>query len=90
MIDERHQPTLFCEVINDAIRDVVRALGGAKKVGGLLWPERESGAQDLLNACLNKERREKLSIDQLLLLIKLGKEKNVHSIINFISGDTGY
>ncbi len=29
----------FFEDINDALREAVRALGGVKQVGALLWPE---------------------------------------------------
>lgn len=64
------QPALFHETFTEAIEDCVRALGGTKKVGVLLWPEKgvEEARRALLDA-LNPERAQKLSPDQVLLVL---------------------
>lgn len=53
-----NQQPLFCEDIFEALRVDVMALGGAKKVGCLLWPELSADkAGEMLNNCLNRTRR---------------------------------
>lgn len=85
------QSSLFFEDINDALREVVRSLGGAKKVGLMLWPEKSmEQAQQLLLACLNNERRERLDPDQLLFLLREARRANCHAAMNYIASETGY
>lgn len=85
------QQRLFFEDINDALREVVQQLGGAKAVGAVLWPEKSvEQAQVLLLACLNSERKERLSPEQLVLLLRKGREAGCHAAINFICESCGY
>lgn len=85
------QPQLFYEDISDALRAVVQALGGHKPVGAKLWPEKvPDAAGRLLSDCLNAAKPEKLSPDQVLLLIKWGRECGCHAAMNFLAGETGY
>lgn len=85
------QKRLFFEDINDALREVVQQLGGAKAVGPMLWPEKTmEQSQMLLLACLNSERKERLTPDQVLLLLRKGREADCHEAMQFIAEQAGY
>lgn len=76
--------------INDALIDAVKALGGSKQVGPVLWPEKApDAAQRLLLACLNDDRPERLSPDQLMLICKLARAKGHHGVISYILHSLG-
>ncbi len=86
-----HQPKLHYEDFNDALHDLVQALGGFKKVGPKLWPEiPPDEAAHRLRHCLNRDRREKLSPQQVLLLLRWGREIDFHGAKHFVDDDTGY
>jgi len=82
---------LFYEDVNEALREVVNHLGGAKKVGVMLWPDKSvEQAHPLLLACFNTERRERLTPEQVVLLLKWGREQGCHAALHFICDTTGY
>lgn len=82
---------LFYESISDAIRPVVHALGGSKKVGPLLWPSKPAiQAAQRVTDCLNDGRPEKFSPDELLMLARWGKEAGCHTLIFHLCGEAGY
>jgi hypothetical protein len=79
------------ESLNDALIDCVKAAGGSKQVGPLLWPEKApDAAQRMLLDCLNEDRPAKLSPEQVLLVLRLARAKGHHEGIAFILGDLGY
>ena len=79
------------ESINEALQSAVTALGGFKKVGPALRPELPiDQAAGWLRDCLNPSRREKLSPEQVLLIVREASRAGVHSLMNFIAFDTGY
>lgn len=78
------------EDINDALQAAVKALGGYKKVGPMLWPELGETAGNRLRDCLNAGRREKLSPEQVLLLLRKAREAGYHAAMHFVAFDTGY
>lgn len=81
----------FFEDLNDALREAVRQLGGNKKVGPLLWPELPPGQADgRLRDCLNAERREKLSPEQVLLILLKAREAGFHGAMAYVAGQAGY
>lgn len=81
----------FFESVNDALVSAVTALGGNKKVGAKLRPEMLADqAGGWLRDCLNPDRREKLSPEQVMLIAKMAREAGYHSLMNFIAFDTGY
>ena len=85
------QPSLFYESFTDAIRDVVRACGGAKVVGSKLWPEKSpDAASRLLADCLNEHRAERLSPEHLLMLARMGKDIGCHAILHYQCQEVGY
>lgn len=84
-------PSLFHESLGDALRDCVQACGGFKAVAALLWPEKAPDvASRLLNDCLNEAKREKLSPEQVMLLLRLARERGCHAGMQFIARDAGY
>lgn len=77
--------------INDALISCVKAAGGSKSVGPLLWPEKTpDGAQRMLLDCLNEERPARLSPDQLLYVLRAARAKGFHEGIEFLCSDLGY
>lgn len=86
-----HQSPLFCESLTDALRDAVRACGGTKAVGSKLWPEKAADAASrLLADCLNDDRKERLTPDQLLLLARMARERGCHSVMTYMLAELGY
>lgn len=85
------QVSLFHEDIWQALRDCVSALGGSKKVGILLRPELDAQtAGRWLLDCLNPERKEKLCVEQVLLILRESRRISCHAGIAFINRDAGY
>jgi len=79
------------DTINDALIECVKAAGGSKSVGSILWPEKTvNDAQRLLLACLNIERSEKLCPSQTMLILKLAKDAGSHVGIEFICQSLSY
>ncbi|MCS4509157.1 hypothetical protein [Xylophilus ampelinus] len=75
----------------DAARDAVKALGGAKKVGTLLWPDKttDNAARYLLD-CLNGQRAERLSPSQVLLLMRMARQVGFHGLAEYFMAEAGY
>lgn len=85
------QEPLFYETLNDALKAIVQALKGAKAVGVKLWPEKTPDtASRLLNDCLNPDRAEKLSPEQVLWLLSQGRQIGCHAAMNFLAREAGY
>ena len=77
--------------INSMLIECVKAAGGSKKVGEILWPEKSiNEAQKLLLACLNEDRPEKLSPDQAFLIERLAKNAGCNVAIEFRCKSLGY
>jgi len=85
------QPDLIHESIYDAVHDAVRAIGGSKKVGCLLWPAKSvKDAENRINDCLNCDRAEKFSLVELIFILKLAREVGYHGALHFINDECGY
>lgn len=85
-----NDPLLYEDEL-DAARDAVKHLGGAKKVGPLIWPDKapDTAARYLLD-CLNGSRAERLSPSQLLLLMRLAREVGFHGLAGYMLREAGY
>jgi len=69
---------LWHEDILDALKADIAALGGPKEVGALLWPEKSvAAARGLLLDCVNPDRSQRLTPDQVSFLIR--EARNVGS-----------
>lgn len=86
-----NQYELIHETLNEAMTDAVRALGGSKKVGILLWPAKPiDEAKNRLNDCLNPARPEKLSLSEILWILRAAREAGYHGAMAFIAQECGY
>ena len=79
------------ESLNQALVECVKAAGGSANVGPKLWPEksREAAQRQLLD-CLSDERHAKLSPDQVLLVLRLARDKGFHGGIGYVLEKLGY
>lgn len=85
------EQALFHDSIHEALRDVVMACGGYKAVGRRLWPEKSvEAAGRLLADCLNDARSERLAPEQVLLLLRMGREAGCHAAMAYLAGEAGY
>lgn len=75
----------------DAARAVVQALGGTKQVGPQFWPEKPPlNAARYLSDCLSPGRCERLSPAQVLMLMRMGREKGAHMLAEYFMTAAGY
>lgn len=90
-MNNKQQVSLFHESISDALKEVIQQAGGSKSVACKLWPEKtpDSAHRTLLD-CLNENRAEKLSPEQVLFLLRIGREVGCHSAINYLTREAGY
>jgi hypothetical protein len=85
------QSSLFHERMEDALLEVINACGGRKAVACKMWetkPPRD--AHNLLDACLNSERREKFGPDEILYLLRRGREVGCHAAMRYLTLECGY
>lgn len=81
----------FFEDIQDALKDAVKALGGVKKVAGVLWPDKsDRDGSNLLNNCLNTGRPEKLEISQLMWIFSQAKDIGCNAPFIWFANEIGY
>lgn len=86
-----HQIPLFCESYEEAIRATSYAIGGLKATGAALWPTLlADDAGRKLAACLDSDKREKLSLNELRMIRRMAREKGVHILANYEAQDAGY
>jgi len=88
------QSTLWHDCLEDAIGTAVQALGGVKAVAKMLWPvladQKPETAATRLRSCLNPEKSDKFSPDELLLLIRAAGDIGDHSIMLYIAREGRY
>ena len=85
------QMSLIHETVNDAIREAIHFVGGNKKVGALLYPEMPvDQAAGRVRDCLNPDRRELFSPEQVLMIARLAKTAGNNSIMEFMASELGY
>ncbi len=85
---------LWYDSMEEAVGAAVSALGGAKKVVTWLWPalaeQKPETAYTRLKHCLNPEKSEKLSLDELMLIARKAREVGEHAIARRFGYDAGY
>lgn len=86
------QPELFYESYLEGLRDDVKSIGGPKVVGGKFWPEKEPvGAGNLVNDCLNANRRDRFNEDQERYIMRKAREaRGFSAALYFLCDDTGF
>lgn len=85
------QIPLFVEDYNEAIRATVNALGGFKKIGHELKPDKgvEEAGRWLADCC-NPEKREKLSPPELAFIRRRARIEGCHILAAFEMREAGY
>jgi hypothetical protein len=79
------------ESITDALIECVKVCGGSKVVGVALWPAKGvEGAQRQLLACLNPDRNEKLGPEEVMLILRLARERGFHGGMQYIAAALNY
>lgn len=82
------------EHLHEALIEAVKACGGTKRVAALLWPAKaaqnlEAARRHLAN-CLNPECAEKLSLDELMLIMRTAREAGDHTVMRFLAESLSY
>lgn len=81
----------FYESPEDALSACVAALGGAKKVGAALFPDKTvDNARDYLLACLNAGRAEKLGYSQIIFIFREAKQAGFHAGFEYWAREMEY
>lgn len=63
----------------------------SKEIGSILWPHKSpEDARDYLLNCLDRDRKEKLDIEQVLWIIRKANDAGCHIPMAFICDDTNY
>jgi hypothetical protein len=82
------------EHLSEAMVEVVKACGGTKRIAALLWPAKADqnieGARRYLANCLNPECNEKLSLDELMLILRTAREAGCHIAMEYLSTALSY
>lgn len=79
-----NQQPLWHEYPEDALRAVIDALGGPKKVGGALMPDKPvDDARREVDGWCDRHRKEKPTLSQLCWLIEEGRKTGCHVLIQY-------
>lgn len=79
----------FYDSLNDALKAAVMALGGFKKVGGRMRPDYDY-SEDWLRHCLKGDRRERLTPEQALWILREARLIGFHGAMEYLGFSTGY
>lgn len=85
------QQPLFFESVFDALKHITHVVG-PKTAGAALFPTKpnpEAAARSLSDK-LNSHHGEKLDIEQVIHLLRLGKDAGCHVAIEYICSASGY
>jgi hypothetical protein len=85
------QSDLWDQNVYDALGAIVQAAGGMKRVGHKMWPTLNVGsAEARLRGCLNPDHAQKLDPEELLTLMRIGKEAGEHCMMQLLARELGY
>ena len=85
------QLSLHHESISDALREVIQAIGGPKTVGERMFPDMPvDHAASRIRDCLNTDRRDRFTPDQVLMILRLGHQVGCHAGMVFMARELGY
>ena len=77
--------------MNEMLIACIKACGGSKEVGPLLWPDKQvDAAQRLLLDCLNDDRPQHLAPDAVLFVMRLARSRGFHDGMLFLAKSLGY
>lgn len=75
--------------LNDALKSAVMAMGGFKKVGARMRPELDT-SEDWLRHCLKGDRRERLTPEQALWILREARLIGFHGAMQYLAFSAGY
>lgn len=82
------------EHLHQALTEAIKACGGSKKVAALLWPAKANlnleAARRYLANCVNPECAEKLSLDEIMLILRSARQVGNHSVMEFLADALSY
>lgn len=85
------QYALMHDAFEDALKEVIQACGGPKAIGREMRPELPvEQAAGWVRDCLNPEKRDKFSMQQVLFVLRRGREVGAHAAMHFLARDAGY
>jgi hypothetical protein len=85
------QIPLFIDTYDEAIRHTVNALGGMKRVGVELWPDKSADAAGRrLADCLNGDKPDRLNPSELALIRRKARAAGIHVLAAYEARDAGY
>lgn len=85
------QQAMFYETVDEVLVATVQAIGGYKAVGAALRGDKEpDAAATWLRNCLNPNKDERLNPEQVIQLVRIGREKGVHYYANYVAQTLGY
>jgi hypothetical protein len=82
---------VFYDNVNEVLVECVKACGGSKSVGVEIWPAKglDAAQRHLLN-CLNNDRNEKLSPDEVLLIARMARDVGCHVYVEYLAQALSY
>lgn len=81
----------FYESAEQALTAAVQHLGGAKVVGGALWPDKSpDSARTRLLDCLNPARAERLDLSESMFILRRARDQGYHAPFLWVAGEVGY
>ena len=88
------QADLWHDTPEDALKSVLIGIYGKgwnKKAAAEMWPlEDPTDKGKWLERCLMKDRAEKLSLTEILWVLKKGREAGIHTGFAFLAGECDY
>lgn len=73
--------------------EATKAAGGSKAVAAALWPAKAArnldDARRYLASCLDPDRQEKLSLDEVVLIMRMARERG-YNTMQWLSAELGY
>lgn len=91
MVTPRGQQALWHDSFEDALLDVVYAIGGPKEVASSLWPALSPlDAARKLQHCLAPDRRERLAPNEVVWILRAGAAAGCHVAMSYLTRECGY
>jgi hypothetical protein len=79
------------ERVEEALAEVINECGGRKRFAAEMWPNKpQRDAHNLLDACLNPERREKFAPHDLVYILRRGRAVGCDVAMDFVADACGY
>jgi hypothetical protein len=82
------------ESLHEALVEAVKEAGGSKVVAAALWPAAAArdldGARRKLTNSLDADRAEKLSLDELIHVMRMARDAGCHAPMHYLCQVLGY